>query len=234
MAYTAQKLITNAWYLSGIIARNLQTVSSDQINDGLDLLNAFLSVETADKRMIPYFQKYETTAVAGQELYFVPNLIQLETITFFIGNIRFSLEDYSRDRYFGESRVVNIQSLPYQFHAERVMGGMNVYLYFLPNSAYPIEIFGKFSLNSVTLNQDLSLTLDQFYIEYIRYCLANKMCEEYNIEFQPQAAAKLKMYQQIIKDISPLDLTMQKVSSFNMANSGDIFLDSNIALGWRP
>ncbi len=194
MSYTVTKLINNAWYLSGIVARNLQTVSGDQLTDGLDLLNAFLAVETADKRMIPYFQTFSLTAVAGQERYFVANLIELETITFFINSVRFSLQEYNRDRYFGESRVVNIQSLPYQYHTERTFGGMYIYLYFLPNTNYPLEIFGKFSLSSVALTQDLSLTMDLFYIEYLRYALANKMCEEYNIQFQPQAAMKLKSY----------------------------------------
>ena len=35
MAYTAQQLITRSWFLSGIIARNLQVPTGDQIYDGL-------------------------------------------------------------------------------------------------------------------------------------------------------------------------------------------------------
>lgn len=232
MTYTVTKLITNAWYLSGIVARNLQTITSDQLSDGLDLLNAFLAVETADRRMIPYYQIYNFTAVAGQEMYFIPNLIEVDSFTFFIGSVRYSMFYRNRKPYFGEPRIQNIESLPYSWHIERCFGGANLYVYFLPNTNYAMQISAKFSLNSVALGQDLSTTLDLFYIEYLRYALANKMCEEYNIEFQPQSLMKLRSYQSLIKDISPLDLSMVKMSSLSTNNKGDIYLEANLQLGW--
>ena len=42
MPYLAQTLITRSWYLSGIVARGAQTVTGDQITDGLMMLNALL------------------------------------------------------------------------------------------------------------------------------------------------------------------------------------------------
>lgn len=233
MAYTVTKLITNAYYLSGIVARNLQTVTGDQIEDGLDLLNAVLEIKTAGIRLIPYYTQFDFTAVIGQEKYFIPDLISVETFTFFIGPVRYSMQQSMRKQYFGSPRVENIESLPYNWHIERCFGGANLYLYFVPNIAYPLEIMGKFRLSNVVLNQDLALTMDRFYIEYLRYALAEQICAEYNIPFQPQAQAKLEEYEHKVMDISPPDLSMTKMSSLQRdtaLNFGDI----NLGLGWRP
>ena len=52
--YTVTELITKAWTLSGIVAAQAETVSGDQLKDGLDHLNDFLALQNANSRMIPY------------------------------------------------------------------------------------------------------------------------------------------------------------------------------------
>src|ERR1700691_3293831 len=179
MAYTAAQLITNSWYLSGIISRDLQTVPGSYMSDGLSLLNAVLAIKTANTRLIPYYQFYDTTAVVGQEVYFIPNLLQAETLTFTLGVIRYQVVPKSRKIYFGSGRVNNIQSLMSMSRFERTLGGSNLYLYFLPNSPYPLQIFGKFGLTEITsLSTDLETVYDDYYIEYLRYALAEYMCSE--------------------------------------------------------
>jgi hypothetical protein len=233
MAYTVTQLITDAYYLSGVVSRQFQTVSGEQLNTGLIFLNSVLSFKTAQQRLIPYFQEYIFDEVTGQEKYFVPNLIKAETLTFNIGPVRYSMLPQSRKDYFGTGRVDNIQSLPYMWHYERTFGGSNIYMYFLPNSDYETKLWGKFSLNNVTLNQDLSLTLDQFYIEYLRYATGQKICTEYNISFPPENRSILNEYEAMITDISPLDLTLQKISSLQ-ADAGLNWADINIGHYWRP
>lgn len=212
MAYSALTLITRSWYLSGIVARNLETVSGDQITDGLFLLNVLLDFKASDIRLIPYFTRYAGVFVTGQELYYIPDLYEIETMTFNIGDVRYPMSSTSRDIYFGQGRVDNITSLPFQYHLERQKGGSNVYVYFLPNQAYIFNLSGKFALTEVTLMQDMSLTYDQFYMEYLRYALAQFFCNEYSIAFAPEKAAMLKMYEKKLLDVSPPDLTMQKLS----------------------
>lgn len=233
MSYTVTQLITNSWYLSGIVSRDLEEVSFNQLNDGLTMLNAVLAVKTANRRLIPYYTLYDFTLVAGQEKYFIQNLIEVDTATFFIDSVRYSMIPQSRRTYFGTGRVNNIDSLPYNYYVERAFNGANIYLYFLPEQNYPAQLSAKFSLSSVTLNQDLSLTLDMFYIEYLRYALAEYMCEEYQLVLGAQPAQKLKEYEAIITDISPMDLTMSKMSSLQ-AESGINYADVNIGRGWRP
>lgn len=232
MAYTVRTLINNSWYLSGIVSRRFQTVSGDQTTEGLSLLNAVLSFKTANNRLIPYYSKYEFNAVIGQELYFIPNLILIETVTFNLQTVRFPMQKKTRKQYWGSPRVNNISSLPGEWEFERTKGGANLYIYFLPNQTYPFTIFGKFALSNVTLDQDLSLTMDQFYIDYLRYALGDYMCESHNRTFPPNSAQRLAQYEQTIFDISPMDLTLTKKSTLQRG-SGIDWQSVNFP-GWRP
>ena len=79
MSYTARQLVTRSWFLSGIVARRLQSVTGDQATDGLFLLNALLDWKSVDVTLIPYETYFEFPAIPGQESYFIPNLLAIET-----------------------------------------------------------------------------------------------------------------------------------------------------------
>lgn len=233
MAYPATQLITRSWYLSGIVARNLETVSGDQSTDGLFLLNTLLDFKASDLRLIPYYTRYAFNMVIGQEMYFTPDLYEIETLTFNIGPVRYPMTEVNRDKYFGSGRVDNIQSLPFMYHLERIKGGSNIYVYYLPMDNYPSNLTGKFALTDVTLNQDLSLVYDGFYLEYLRYALAQFMCNEYNIAFSPEKLKMLQIYEKKLLDVSPPDLTIKKVS-FLTDNTSLNWAQINIGQGWTP
>lgn len=233
MSYTAQELISRAYYLSQVVSRDLQTVEGSQVEDALVWLNAILSLKSAASRLIPYYSQYEFNAVAGTEEYYIPNLVQPETLTFNIGPVRYSTMPMSRRPYFGAGRVDNIESLPFSWHFERTLNGSNVFLYFVPNTNYPIKIWGKFGFDNVTLHEDLSLLYDEYYIDYLRYRLAKRICSEYGITMQPQAAFELEELEAALLDVSPPDMTLTKISTLQKGtalNWGDV----NIGKGWRP
>jgi hypothetical protein len=236
MTYTARELITNAYYLTGIVSKSLQTVSGEQISDGLDLLNELLAVKGIHMRLIPYFREYSLTAVVGQEKYFIPHLLDIETFTFYIGSIRFSTNKQQRKRYRGSPRVDTIQALPYNWNFERSLGGGDLSIYFLPNTTYPLKIWGKFGFDEVTtVDVDLALSYDKFYLTYLRYALAEYICSDYNITFQPQNAEKLKELESLMVDVSPKDFSMVKGSTLNGPNANiGIYGQANIGGGWIP
>jgi hypothetical protein len=153
--YTVLKLITNAFYLSGIVAREFQEVTGGQAQDGLDILNDILDDTAVENDMIPYYSQYKQVLQPGQYTYFIPNLILVDTLVFFISGIRYSMTQFQRKQFFGVARADNIQSLPFSWHIERQANGATLFLYFLPDSNYPIELWGQFKLNQVTINQDL-------------------------------------------------------------------------------
>lgn len=233
MTYTVTELITRAYYLSQVVSRELETVSGQQIEDALVWLNALLSLKSANSRVIPYYQQYNLTAVIGQETYFVPNLVQAETLTFTNGSVRYSTQPVSRRSYFGSGRINNITSLPFNWHCERALGGSNIFLYFLPDAAYPIQIWGRFGFDNVSLNENLLTIYDEYYIDYLRYRLALRICSEFGIPFQPQSMAELEELEEAMTDISPPDMTLTKYSSLQ-GETGINWGDINIGRGWRP
>lgn len=215
MSYPTRLLITRAWYLSGIVARNLETVSGDQSTDGLFLLNELLEFKASDLALIPYWTKDNLELVQGQEVYFLPNLYEIETFTFNIGTVRFPTTPMSRTQYFATGRVDDIQSLPFSWHLERVKGGSNLYVYYLPMQNYLATYTAKLALTDVTLDTDLSSAYDGFYIAYLRYALAEYMCHEYDITFAADKKAMLTKMEKKLSYVSPDDPTMIHIPFLN-------------------
>jgi hypothetical protein len=232
MAYTTLQLINNAYYESGIVSRGFETVSGQQATDGLQFLNDLLQDKTVENGLIPYYEEYNFPAITGQEKYFIENLITIDTFVFYIDTVRYSTQPQGRREYFGSSRANNIQSLPGTWHLEREFGGASLYIYFKPNQAYPLTIWGQFRLNDVTINQDLSLTLDRFYINFLKFDLAVRLCAEYNYTVPPGVQRALNRYEDSIsKKSGPMDLRLTKLSSLQR-RGGINYAQVNIGKGW--
>lgn len=232
MAYTTLQLINNAYYESGIVSRGFETVGGQQATDGLQFLNDLIADKTVENDLIPYYQEFDFVAVTGQEKYFIQDLIEIETFVFFIDTVRYQTENRARREYFGSSRADNIQSLPGSWHMERCFQGANLYIYFKPNQAYPLTIWGQFRLQQVVINQDLSLTLDRFYINYLKFDLAERLCSEYNYSVPPGVAKTLAAYKDnISKKSGPMDLRLLKISSLQR-RGGINYGQVNIGHGW--
>lgn len=232
MAYTTENLISDAYYGSGIVSRGFETVTGQQESDGLGFLNDILADKTVQNGLIPYYEEYDFTAVTGQEKYYIENLISVETFTFFIDSIRYQTTWQARREYFGSSRADSIQSLPGSWHLEREFGGASIYIYFKPDQDYPLTIWGQFRLAEVSAGQDLSLTLDRFYTNYLKFELMVRLCDEYNYSVPPGVQRQWKRYvDQISKKSGPIDLRMEKLSSLQK-RGGINYGQVNIGKGW--
>lgn len=252
MAYTAETLVTRSWYLSGIVARNLQGVTGDQINDGLMLLNALLDYKQIEIDLIPYYTYIEFPLVAGQEFYFLPYVAAIESLTFNIDVVRYPMDFTTRAKYYGSARVDNIQTLPFNWNYNRALGGGELALYFLPDAAYPCKAMVKLFLVDVKLNTDLtnvSQTVplpynfvnssvqgyDTSYIEYLRYALARYMCSEYGIIFNPESEKIFRAMERKLMDMEPPDLSIIKTTVLGShQGAGFSWGDVNIGRGYRP
>lgn len=236
MSYTVTKLITNAYYLSGKVSPDLETVSGPDFSRGLEMLNKVLSDKFADTRLIPYYTLNTIDLVPAQEKYFIPRLVSISTCTFNIGEVRYSMQNIGRTDYFGTPRVNNINSLPVTWHAERTLGGTDIYVYFLPSQNYPLNIVGKYALLNLTpdeLGMDLLLTYDYDYISYLEYSLASYIAQFFGISLPANIQNQLWQYEAKLRDLSPIDLTINKrtwLSSHGGWNYGDV----NIGRGSRP
>lgn len=260
MAYTAQDLVTRAWFLSGIVARNLQVPTGDQINDGLQMLNDLLNFKQIETDLIPYWQYITFNAVPQQEFYFLPNVAAIESSTFNINVVRYPMVSTPRSDYFGSSRVDNIYTLPFSWNLERSVGGGTFGMYFIPDQPYPIKMKVKIFLVDVILQSDLQDVTETFtnpysvpfytpytfinngiqgydlaYIEYLRYALSSFMCSEYGVQFNPESQRILDSYKRKLMYVDPPDLSMKKLSILYKDNQGGYnWGDVNIGRGWRP
>jgi len=236
MAYPAIKLINKAFYLSGIVSQDFNQATLSQLNEGLDSLNDILAEKSVDNSLNPYYQPFDLTVVPGQEEYFIENLIDASTVTFTLDTVRYSVMKTARNRYMGSARANGIQSLPFLWHIERCFGGSNLFMYYLPNQAYEFQIWGQFALSQdITLYQDLSLLFDRFYLNYLKFALAVRLCQDFSITVPQSVNEKLSELDLIMqKQMGTMDLSVTKVSTLmggSSLNYGFVNLSPN---GWTP
>lgn len=235
MAYTTTELITDAYYLANIVSNEFETVDGHQQAQGLKATNELLGDSETDLSIIPYESTYTFNAVVGQEAYQIPNLVGVDTLTFYLDNVRYSMTYNKRNQYFGSTRVEDVTSLPYKWYFERGFGGGTLYLYFKPDEAYPVELHGTFKLASLALGQDLELTLSSFFISYLKYALAERLCDLNNFDVPRGVTKRLQYYRSIIKKNSRvLDLRLKISSTLNGNNSTGGWAFVNLARGWLP
>lgn len=182
-----------------------------------------------------------------------PPAMATSPIPFVQGNtnqVRYSMRQVDRKLYWDTPRANQIQSLPYQYYVERQLGpstntqpgilpnplgGASIFVYFLPNAAYTYEIWGLFALQNVVSQQDLSLTLDLFYIHFLQFELAELLCAIYDYSMPPAAAKQLEEYQLIIdKREQRMDLTQQHISPLTQISDGVNYAWANLGTGWSP
>jgi hypothetical protein len=215
MPCTVTELITKAWNLSGIVAAQAETVSGDQLKEGLDHLNDFLALQSANSRMIPSTRIQQLICIPHSEKLFVEHLIALDALTLREEEPRCfllqSLPLLGRKEYFSRDYPSFLR--PRFYHLEKTKGGSYLFLSPTPDRAYPLRLVGKFGLTEVDYNDDLSLFYDRDYLFYIRYGLADTLCDLYNHPFT--AKGKLKEIERKLLDASPLDLNVEKISMFN-------------------
>ena len=154
MVYTVTNLVTDAFYVSGIVSRDFERPTGAQFEVGLNVLNNIITDKTIESDMIPYYTKYSFNAIPGVETYFIPGLETADTLVFFLSSVRYQMREVHRIQFRGSPRA-NVNSLPFNWNLERCVGGALISLYFFPDQNYPLELWGLFRLPPVTLNQDL-------------------------------------------------------------------------------
>lgn len=235
------ELIGNAYYLSNIVARDLQTVSPSQTSDGLQMLNEIISEKSSDGRFIPYYGRETFSGVVGQEEYFVNNLVYIESLVCTGQQFRFSMQPIDRRKYWGDSRANNINSSPSPtYYTERAIDsiskipGMKIFVYFKPSDpSYTFTLNGRFALGTFTLGDTISDSLEAFYLSYLKYKLASRLCEFYSLPFEDYKVNTLYKLERQVDDVNPIDTTIKKFSSFKRQPQG-YWSNVNLGHGWTP
>ena len=241
MAYSTRQLIIEAYYLSGIVARDYEFTGGSDIQDGLDRLNDFLTIKGAKTKLIPYFTILEGNLVPRQEKYFFPDLVDIDSFTFFLINddesspasVRLSVWQQTPFEFFAVPRALNIDSLPIYWHMERVFGGCEVYVYPAPILAYPYQIRGKVALTSTALDQDLETVYDTWYRVYLKYGLAMALCAWRQVAPPLNLVTMFEEMEQEMTTLEVMDFSLRKASYFSGSAMFTI-ADATFKNVWRP
>lgn len=233
MTTTVTALVTNAYYASGIYSRGMEQPSGGDFNFGVEILNDLLAEKLIDDKALPYFTTQTFTGVIGQEKYTIENLITVDTLTFVLDTVRYPMRPDNRRDFFGTARANSVNSLPFQWHVERNLNGSDIFMYFKPQQAFVFEIWGKFGLAETTsISQDLSLIYDRYYLTFLKYQLADRLCAEFNFEVPAGVHGTLaRLTQQISKKSAVLDLELTNVTTMGQ-QSGLSWAQINIGRGW--
>jgi hypothetical protein len=226
-------LITNAYYTSGVVGREFEAPTDTEITDGLTLLNQLLSEKRQKGQFLPYFTQFDFNMVIGQESYDIPNLIEVDTLTFNIGPVRYNMVPVGRRDYFGNFRVDNVTTLPAEYYVERNKGGSQLFVYPVPAEAYASKIHGKFAILAVGLFDDLNDQIEDYYIIYLTYALAEVICHFHSLPFSPDKKSKLIEMESELFKISPSDLSTQSFNLFPVQSMG-YWGFVNLYNGWVP
>jgi hypothetical protein len=232
MPLTALELVNRSFYDSQIVGKNFNTATNDQVKDGIFYLNNLLAEKSADQSLNPYYKLYDFNAVAGQEEYFIENLINIETLTFVWQTVRYPSQEYSRVPYFGNFRANTVTTLPLTWHLEREYGGARIFLYPLPNEAYEFKLSGQFGLTQVSATTDLWTVYDRFYTDYLEKDLARTLCMVYGKDVPPYLDAAVKRCEKTLSNqISAPDLSTVKTSTLSCGGSIN-YAFVNLSNGW--
>jgi hypothetical protein len=79
------------------------------------------------------------------------------------------------------------------------------------------------------------MELDRFYINYLKYALAVRLCNEFDYVIPPGVDKQLLKYEQMIsKRSQKIDLRNTIVSTLSSNNMAINYAQVNIGRGWAP
>lgn len=214
-------LITNAYYQSQIVARELEQVSGAQLQDGLRLLNVLLNNQNSAASRIPYTSDTTLNTVVGQETYFIPGLISLETASYDLGGVLYRLILETTINYKSRNRVRDLKTILSSLYLDRKLGGSDIQFYPLPDQVYEVILTGTFFLNSVVLATDIESILDLYYINFLEYALAELLCIFNRVPVPVGLVKEVKKHEHNLRELPGADLTPQKIHNFRGGAGGD-------------
>lgn len=235
MSYTVTQMISDAFFEAVIVARGTKTLTEENLATGLQYFNEVLATTLIDEAIVPYYKEYEFNLLENIESYDIPNLISIQTFTFFQDSFRYSIAKDDFREYWGSPKATNIDSLPSVYFSQRILGGSKISVTPNPSQTYPAVIWGSFGLLEATYNQDLSLIYDKYYIVYLRALLGDMLCLAYGKEMPEKLAQHLIKFDKLIRKRSaPLDLTTNIINPLNKS-AGYNYTIANLATnGFLP
>lgn len=248
MAYPIRQLIIEAYYLSGLVSRETETVSGEELEEGRHYLNIILSNNTINGERIIYSQSTKGTLNISSNTIYVPKLFCVQTITLYNGNIRYPLTRLDRDQFYGTSSIHALESIPVYYHEElsilpldltenQPTEGMRINVYPCANTNYEYVIHGKFGFDEIkpeNLSDDALKLWAYYYINYLTLSLAKRLNATTDIAFPVATQELLKSVEQELCSKNTKDYSMKIMNPFGFNESSSCFPLVNLGTGYIP
>ena len=220
MSTTVADFIRRAYIRSNIISPEYESADSQQLSDGLMLLNECMSEIGINSSANPYETTFSFDTVPGQTSYILDNYIENEVVSFRWGEVRYQLEKVGAAEFLGTTRVMNVTSLPFQYYIRRIYpNSMEIQIYYSPANIYTVEVTGKRPLNTISITDpaDLETLFDSFYLLYLNICLAKAICDWTGITEPPANEERRLILTDKISRINGPDMTLNSSGSNSRA-----------------
>lgn len=215
---TAQYLITNAYYLIGVLSPD-EIPTSTLITRGLDRLNDLLDYFAVNGPCIPYTGKIEFNLVEGQDEYSISNIlnnadidheriVDLEFVNVSRSSLSYPVRVISRADLYNVIRLQNLQTRPTSCLLIRENLQSVLKFYPVPDFEYGCTVQAKFMFDKLDLSQQIN-EIPVFMQRYLIYELAKELANYYpSSTFTDDARAELKKMQGALKASADIDISI--------------------------
>lgn len=217
MAVTALELINEALRTATLVGRSFNTAPKEYTSVGLKVLQQLITETSANNKMNPFYTPLEFTADIGETAYEIEGLVDIATLTFEWQQVRYPCDYKTRTEFYGGFRANNVLTLPLTYTFERTKDGATIYVYPFPDKEYIFTTWAQFEMDSdFTFTTDLLATLPKYYIDFLEYAMAGRLCVKFGRPVPPDVLRLEKYYRNLIAmQISPPDFSMQKISTLS-------------------
>lgn len=200
-------------------------LQGNDLSMGINILNRLLNQYAANGLMITVSKQVDYMLSIGQgeitlgEPNYVPTpditspgrLVNLLNAWVTLQNVTYPLIDESRTEFFSSYKYATLAGLPRYIIVKPETNLTVVQVFPAPSQPYALSIYGKFQLNTLTANDDMS-ELPSYYYMYLQFALA-----KYLSVYKARASSWTPMLEEMY-------LTLEK----DMVAASSVNLDVNI------
>lgn len=245
------QLVRRAYSSFGIINQN-DDLSDQLYSDGLAYLNEILARDQANGVMIPAISNLQFNLTAGQEFYEISQnltadiqenmFMDISRVSLIYTNlIQYDIQVVTAQEMLGSNLALNTQSWPsevylYKYKSKPLpntyapildMQSCVLRFYPIPSMTFPVIIYGKQVLDTVTKNTNVQVP--SHFLMYLRYALGNELTRRFeNSVWKPEDTLALNDLRDMLTAGNEVDRSFEDSPTLK-GNTGNFPMATNVA-----
>ena len=224
MSKTANQLVIDAIYQSGLIPQENQSIPAYMIAQGMTLLNDIILMWGSDTSLAPYQNEVRFNFVANQERYTfgigdqydvnTQPMIDITSFTYNVGpgsdsNLFFQCEQMNEPQY-ASILYRNVSTYPGQYLMRCFPEYTEIIVQPLPQDAYPVQLLLKARLPTIQQYEDLECKFPPGFLLNLKYQLMLDYMDAFGMEPSPAFILKAQTAFKSMQGNNKIDLYSRK------------------------